>query len=513
MTSDAWIERRSPAEPMPTSSRSINLCWTALVGIPAFCVAIHQGHLLNFGFPVLVFIVALIFAKSSPRDYIRLVILILVFCPFVRRLADYFGGGFTDPSPVLIAQYVVPLAGLRMLSLKKANLKGLLPINLTLVALLNGVLVAFILHVPVNTVALTLLREVTPLLIAFYVVQHSMYARELVEISLQTLRWASLASAVYGLYQYAFPPAWDFLWLKSLAESGAGTSYGRAAAFEFRVFGTLHSGGVAAHVWGVGVVCWLFSKSRYRSIAAAILIGAISVTLVRTEWICLPIAIVTGLVLTRDQWKANMRGITGLVAIILVFFGIAAAANPDVVFRLSDRFSTLGQSSNDESYNSRKTAMAASVDMLKSSPFGYGLGFLDSPAYDRTLMANPSNATPSDLGLLGMFFDLGILGTILYLFGFSMVLRAGLRARGMGTAVSIICTCLLLDLTHVWSNNVFVAPTSFLLWLFGGLVCALDSRRTASDNADPQLAAPLSSNPLGLLPDTVTAPASLGELS
>ena len=88
MTSDAWIERRSPAEPMPTSSRSINLCWTALVGIPAFCVAIHQGHLLNFGFPVLVFIVALIFAKSSPRDYIRLVILILVFCPFVRRLAD-----------------------------------------------------------------------------------------------------------------------------------------------------------------------------------------------------------------------------------------------------------------------------------------------------------------------------------------------------------------------------------------------------------------------------------------
>ena len=130
----------------------------------------------------------------------------------------------------------------------------------------------------------------------------------------------------------------------------------------------------------------------------------------------------------------------------------------------------MSDSGQDESYRSRSNAIRAADDMAADIPFGKGLGFLDGPTYGRTPMANPSNASSADLGLIGIVFDLGYLGTTVYL---AAILLLSLRIARMpaGPRSTLVKSTLIFTLLHVWSNNPFMAPAALLLWIFGALAC------------------------------------------
>jgi hypothetical protein len=453
---------------MKKSHVQTNSLWLLLAVVSVGGLAAHAGHALNYLLPALFFAVALIFARSSPAHYVRLLIVALVLAPFLRRLADYYGGGFTDPSPMLLIPYVVPLASLRCIRLRELTQRHLLPFTLALIAITYGLLVGLV-SVQEHTASLVpALRWACPALAGIYIAQVR-DRTEAVDALLSTIRWAILASALYAIVQIAILPGWDMLWLKTLLETGQGNSYGRPAPFAFRAFGTLNSGGVAAEIWGVGALAWLFYKGRGRAPALAILFVAIFLTLVRTEWLCLPVAMIAGLLLGRT--RSALTALGGAVAILLLSASLLAGAIPEVRNSIADRVSTMGDSGRDESLIARSLAIRAALDMASDIPFGKGLGFLDGPAYGRTPMANPSNASSADLGIIGMLFDLGYLGAAVYLAGL-VLLSLSIWRMPPGEVGTLVKATLVLTLLHVWSNNPFVAPSSLLLWTLGALSCS-----------------------------------------
>ena len=56
---------------------------------------------------VMTFGMAMILEKRSPKGYVRLLILLLMFTPFIRRLSDWTST-YTDPSPMLVAPLLAP---------------------------------------------------------------------------------------------------------------------------------------------------------------------------------------------------------------------------------------------------------------------------------------------------------------------------------------------------------------------------------------------------------------------
>src|SRR5919202_1555595 len=83
--------------------------WTAILALVLFsalCIVAGAGKILNLAFPMGAFAVGVLLYFRYPILYIGFSWWILFLTPLIRRLADY-RSGFTDPSPILIAPYLV----------------------------------------------------------------------------------------------------------------------------------------------------------------------------------------------------------------------------------------------------------------------------------------------------------------------------------------------------------------------------------------------------------------------
>jgi len=457
----------SPAPQEFATSKATNekILWCVLVFVTVLCVALHQGRVLTYSFPVMTFGMALVFQRQSPKAYVRLLIITLVFTPFVRRLADW-ASVYTDPSPLLVAPLLAPFASLRSIRYRDLLGKKELPFMLAGMGILYGFMIGLISNHISSSMFISLLRWSNPLVWGLYLVQKHEDQTSLGTTLVNTLRWATLICAIYGLVQVAFTPPWDLLWLKGQLESGTTASFGvDTSPFGFRLFATLNSCGVAAPILGIGAIAWLGSKSKWRFPALAIVIAALFLTMVRTEWLCLPASVMLMLMLSGKHRGPIVRAIVAAGCVLIVAGSTIGATQPEMIGKLTDRISGMSRGARDESYSSRATAMSQAMSMLKDLPFGTGLGFLDSPEYDATPMSFSSGAAGGDLALVGMFFDLGFLGALAYLLGVGMVLVAMLRhkAKDMATA-AMLTTIAVSTILHFWSNIPFVAPEAFFFW-------------------------------------------------
>lgn len=446
--------------------------WWFLISVTALFTALHLGHVLNYLFPLMILGMALAFEKNSPKNYVRLVVLALMFTPFVRRLADY-AGEYTEMSPILTAPLLAPFVGLRSIRFGRLLRREMLPLTLALLGLLYGLLVALATR-PEAAMYSSFLRWSGPVLLGMYLIERRDMGPELVSNFLRVLKWSALAAGLYGVVQIVVLPPWDRNWLKMMLDTGMGNSFGHPEPFDFRCFSTLNSCGVASFMLAIGMLVWFASKSKWRFLAFPTLSACIFLTLVRTEWICLPLSIVLLFLMAPKLRTGIVIGLTVAVGVLAAGVLLAATVRPELSAKVLDRFKTMGDGSRDQSLGSRSTAINAGLGMLPGIPFGKGIGFMDGKEYDRTPMANPSNATGNDLGLLGMPFELGLLGTVAYLTGVGMSFVAMARHKATDpTPKALLITIAATVVLHCWSIESFSSPPAFFFWASVALVGAL----------------------------------------
>lgn len=467
----------SALEPVENATPEVRLerwLWAGLLTVTILCIALHLGPVLNYLYPVMTFGMAMILEKRSPNGYVRLLILLLMFTPFIRRLSDWTST-YSDPSPMLVAPLLAPFAGLRSIRLSELLHKQSLPFILAGVGIFYGLAVGLISNPPSASMGVSFLRWTNPLAWGLYLVQRNDDKAEVTRTLMETLKWAVLASAAYGLVQVIFTLPWDTNWLKAQLENGSMASFGTdSSAFGFRLFATLNSCGVAAPIIGIGALTWVGAKSAWRYPALAIIVAALFFTMVRTEWICVPICIVLLLALSVGHRAAILQVLIVTAVALLVGGSFFAATRPDAMAKLVDRVTGVGQGMRDDSFSARTEAMTQGVAMLVQMPSGAGLGFLDSPQYDKTPMSFAAGAAGGDLALVGMFFDLGFIGAMAYSAGVAMVLVSMFRhkRRDIATA-AVLISISVSTVLHFWSNIPFVAPEAFFFWASAAAVDGL----------------------------------------
>jgi putative inorganic carbon (hco3(-)) transporter len=217
-----------------------------------------------------------------------------------------------------------------------------------------------------------------------------------------------VVQVVYGLYQWAEPPPWDAKWL---VDSLMTSSMGAPFPFMMRTFGTLNSTGIYSFICAYYLIAGIGWK-RYVPVAV-FTIAALATTLVRAAWIIAALGMALALILQGGPGRIKTIIKLGMIGGILVLAGAPLVARFDV---LSKRFETLGNLSNDGSYNERHTMMVAAINTLLDTPEGAGLG-----SVGRGAKVTKKGIEGLDNGFIAITFMLGWAGAALYLGGFFFV--------------------------------------------------------------------------------------------
>jgi len=147
------------------------LAWVIILGfvlVTTVCVFTGAGKILNYIFPVGAFFVGVLLYFRAPLLYVGFGWWMWFIAPFVRRLADYRGAGFTNPSPILLAPYLVAFVAIITLYRHLPKLySGGLPFVIALSGVIYGFLIGLINKEPQQAL-IALLDWLAPLLIGFH---------------------------------------------------------------------------------------------------------------------------------------------------------------------------------------------------------------------------------------------------------------------------------------------------------------------------------------------------------
>ncbi len=370
---------------------------------------------------------------------------------WVRRMVD-FQSGWQDPSLILLAPYLCSLVALLTLmqDLPRIYRQGGLPFLAAFVGVCYGLLVGII-RQPFMGAAVTFLDWVTPIVFGYYVyAQWRQYPDFRANLN-RVFLWGALAMGSYGIWQYLVAPAWDGFWI----ESTGLLTFGRPEPMQIRVFSTMHSNGPFA-VTMMAALLLLVNAPGITGYAASAL-GYLSflLSLTRSAWIGWFI----GLVVFAVSLKSSLQ-----LKIIAVLFGMGLFALPLTLVQpfagvISARLNTFTNAGGDVSYNERLTRYNDLLGESLSQVMGQGLG---------------GAAHHIDSAILDMFFSLGWVGTLPYLFGLVMLLLAAFqvtavqfdpfvsaaRAIGLGVFVQLVF------------GSVMTGVAGVILWTFLALVLA-----------------------------------------
>jgi hypothetical protein len=379
--------------------------WMAIIGlilVSTLLIIVGAGKILNLAFPGGAFIIGVFLYFRYSILYIGFSWWMWFLTPLVRRLADY-RGSFTDPSPILLAPYLVLLITLVTLGkhLPKINRQGGFPFILSFIGLAYAYLVGIIQSSPI-TVTIALLEWLIPVLFGFHLFvnwrDYPNYRQNIDRI----FTWGVLVMGVYGIIQYLVAPEWDRVWLTNTDMISAGAP----EPLQIRVWSTMHSPGVFAVFMVVGLLILLNKQGVFARVTSVIGYLAFLLTLVRGAWIMWFVGLLTHL----GFIKSNLRIRIAVILMVLVLGVIPLTTIEPFAERITPRLETLFNLEQDQSSNERKALYRQEIESSLTNVIGNGMekqAILDSGIIDILL----------SLGWFGGIFYLGgILLLILRLF-------------------------------------------------------------------------------------------------
>ena len=424
--------------------------WTAILGLAFFsalCILAGAGSLLNLAFPVGALGVGIFLYFRYPILYVGFTWWMWFLSPLVRRLADYRGGGYTEPSPILLAPFLVTFVALVTLwqHLPKTHRQGGLPFVLSFAGVFYGFLVALI-HRSPFTAAQALLVWLAPFLLGFHLFANWRNYPSYRQNIERTFIWGALVMGVYGIVQYLVLPAWDRSWLIQSGLSSAGTP----EPLGIRVWSTMNSGEPFAAVMVAALLLLFTNRGALRLPASVAGYLAFLLSTVRSAWI----AWLAGLLTLANSLKANLQ-----MRIIITIVVMAVCVLPLTTLEqfsepINSRFDTFSNVEDDGSVETRQATYSELLGPALTSFVGEGI----------------KESTP-DSAFLAIFLQLGWLGTIPYAGGMFLIvfsLFQGSESRFdlfAAAARAIVVSALV----RLFVNSIMIDTSGIVLWGFLGI--------------------------------------------
>jgi hypothetical protein len=424
--------------------------WMAIIGLmllSALFIVVGAGKLLNIAFPGGAFVVGVFLYFRYPILYIGFSWWMWFLTPLVRRLADY-RGNFTDPSPILLAPYLVVLISLVTLwkHLPKINRQGGLPFILSFIGLAYAYLVGIIQSSPI-TVTIALLEWLVPVLFGFHLFvnwrNYPSYRLNLERI----FTWGVLIMGIYGVIQYLVAPEWDGEWLSNTKMISAGSP----EPLKIRIWSTMHSPGVFAVFMMVGLLILLNKQGTFARVASIIGYLAFLLTLVRGAWIMWFVGLLTHL----SFINSNLRMRIAIILVILTLGVIPLTTIDPFADRITPRLETLFNLETDQSSNDRKNLYSQQIDSAFTNVIGNGM----------------EKQEILDSGVIDILLSLGWFGGVFYLGGI-LLLMLRLFQDAMFNLDSFVSICRAISFCSlvglIFGRQQIGAP-GVILWGFLGL--------------------------------------------
>ncbi len=392
-------------------------------------------------------------AAKRETLYIWIIIAAWAFVPELRRIVDWIVGSGSLPAINLIP--LLLMLPLFWQALKRRQYGR--EMNLVLAAWMLAF--AYALFVALASGALfnafyDLAQFSVPALVGLWSINASLDRRKLFE----SLTTASLAIgtvvSLYGLFQYASPPAWDALWVQNAGLVSIGT----AAPFQLRIFSTLNSPAVLSTFLVFTIIASLHRVTTRRWLLFPLLLCtlALAFSLVRTGYLAVALGtIVYALCCTQ---RRQLIGIGSVFAALVFAAGLALpvvfGSDSGATEHLTSRLTSLQNVQSDPSAVSRESQTATALHQAFEEPLGQGLGVVGTSAK----LTGGATAV-LDNGYLSRWLEMGIVGFPAYLiavFGaLFFTVRRWARARRNGNAapeIDLIATSIAVQVAFIGSE-------------------------------------------------------------
>jgi hypothetical protein len=424
--------------------------WMTILGfilVSTLMIVVGAGKILNLAFPGGALIIGIFLYFRYPILYTGFSWWMWFLTPLVRRLADY-RGSFTDPSPILLAPYLVVAIALVSLwkHLPKIVRQGGLPFLLSFIGLAYAYLVGIIQSSPVQ-VTIALLEWLIPVLFGFHLFinwrDYPNYRQNIDRI----FTWGVLVMGVYGIIQYLVAPDWDKVWLTNTEMISAGSPEPLA----IRVWSTMHSPGVFAVFMVVGLLILLNKQGAFARVTSVIGYLAFLLTLVRGAWIMWLVGLLTHL----SFIKSNLRIRIAVILMVLVLGVIPLTTIEPFAERITPRLETLFNLEQDQSSNDRKALYSQEMESTFTNVIGNGM----------------EKQAILDSGIIDILLSLGWFGGIFYLGGILLlILRLFQDAMfNLDPFVSICRAVSFCCIVGLIFGRQQIGPPGVILWSFLGL--------------------------------------------
>lgn len=447
------LSKQTPSSYPPKQTLRLGLhppqAWLAIlafVALTALAILVGAGKILNLAFPAGAMAVGLFLYFRYSLLYIGFVWWIWFLSPLVRRLADY-QGSFTEPSPILLAPYLVTLITLLTLwkYFPRANNQGQLPFVLAVFSVFYGYLLGLIQMPPVKATA-EFLEWIAPILMGFYLYVHWQDYPTYRQNIQRVFVWGVLVTGAYGIFQFLVAPAWDCLWLINADMN----SIGRPAPLEIRVWSTMNAPGPFASFMMAGLLLLFVNKGPFKLPAMGVGYLAFLLTLVRSSWgaWCLGLLILA----SSMNLKFQVRLIVTALAISILIVPLVTIE--PFAGAIQNRFETFSNLEDDGSGEARKAMYSEQLGPALTQVVGKGIG---SPGFDS--------------GFINTLLSLGWLGTLFYMGGLFMLLFSLFQGDKQRLDPLInACRAIVFPLfVALLFGSFMVGIPGVLLWGFSGL--------------------------------------------
>jgi hypothetical protein len=382
-------------------SLAFTIALTAFAGSTALLlVFVQKPYLLNLLFPASALAIGVwLFATRLPL-FFGFMWLLWFFSPFIRRVIDYAAGGYNpSPLPLLAPLLVVVLCAFTLAYhgglLTRSPYRG---VGLAVLGVILGLVVGLPKLSPITLVQ-ALLEWIGPLLLCFHLLVYQHLYKQHRRVMLAVIAVAAALMGGYGIYQYFVLPPWDRMWMVGADMASIGFPYPQ----EVRVFSTLNSPGPFGMVMAA-LLLMLFADSRIWTLAASVpgYIGWM-LAVVRASWVGWGVGVVFAIFTTHGAMRRRLLFTLVFTALLAVPVILQTSAINETV---SGRMETLANVEEDGSFQGRASQYSHLVTMVAKNPLGRGIGTIYF-----------------DSGWVTIFYQLGLLGGLLYCAGLALMIR------------------------------------------------------------------------------------------
>lgn len=309
--------------------------------------------------------------RQGPAVHLQAMLVLFSFAPFARRVVDFFSG-FDQGGIMLVGPLLALLAALpALLPLLDGRSDPLGGGRAPLTIVFGCVVYAAFLSLfqgGWGDASAGALKWAAPLLYGLALIETGERDR-LVQAATSAFMVILPVTGLYGAFQYVDPPEWDRYWMQFATAVTAGLP----APYEVRVYSMLNGPASFATFTAAGLLLVSFLRPlwvTYLVCGPALL--ALMLSQYRTAWISLAVGLLFCLFFVRTRYRA------GTILSAMAAAGAFAATIPPFSDVLEERLATLGQGSDDGSFQERLAQFVTLWNLPDSSLFGTGFTTADA---------------------------------------------------------------------------------------------------------------------------------------